>query len=157
MRILKLALYILAILLLQTVVFARLNLFGVCPDLVFVSVIVFAVLNKGRRVVLFALPASLLQDVLSLGIYLHTIFNLFVCVILSVVGDGFEGNEFLFAAGFVALFTPVIFLLQYGVLAFVFGRQFSLLQLLVGFFLLEFYNLLVFPLVFMVLRKLSYE
>jgi len=33
-RILKLALYILAILLLQTVVFARLNLFGVCPDLV---------------------------------------------------------------------------------------------------------------------------
>lgn len=157
MRIFKLFIYILAIIILQSVFFARLNLWGVSPDLVFVSVVVFAVLNRVRRTVLFAGVASLLQDVLSFGIYIHTITNLLVCMIINFIGDEFEGNEFFFAAGAVVVFTPIVFLLQSSVMIMFFNRPFNLLPFLLEIVLLEVYNLLVFPIVFALLRKFSYE
>ncbi|MFH1576555.1 MAG: rod shape-determining protein MreD [Candidatus Margulisiibacteriota bacterium] len=153
MRKLKISLYLLAALVLQTVVFARLNFFGVVPDLVLVTVIIFAVKENYQATVLFAAAAGFLQDVLSAGIYLNTIVNILVATLVSTSKQSFLGDEKLLVAGLVAIFTPLLFVFE-GLVFFVFySRPFDLQHLIVSIVLGTLYNLLL-ALIFLPLTRM---
>ena len=88
MRLILILIYVLLVVILQSVVFARLHFFGVSPDLILVSIICFAVLEKRERAIVFAAGTSFLQDILSFGIYLIRIpyghvFIVFFCIFMA--------------------------------------------------------------------------
>lgn len=85
--------FVLIILLLQTVVFSRLSIFGATPDLVLVTVISFAVLNRRRRTTLLAALLGFLQDVMSFGVYLNVISKVLVAGLISLAKENSIGKR----------------------------------------------------------------
>lgn len=146
MRYLKILLYLLAVLLLQTVVLPRLNFFGVIPDLFLVSAIVFAVLEERTPATLFSASAGFIQDLFSAGVYFNTIVKIMASNLVSSIKEEFMGDEYQLATVLVVLFTPAILIIE-GLLNapapyyFVFRMIATTL-----------YNLLVFPLAYKVLK-----
>ena len=155
MRFLKTAGYILAVVILQTVVFARLNFLGVMPDLVLVSVIAFAVLDDRLPSNIFSSFISLVQDLLSTGIYVNTIINLVVSNIVNSVKEGYSGDDYSLMLGLVALFTPLHLMIEGALAYFFFGRQFSLLYFIFKLFVGTIYNLVLAPILFPVIKELN--
>jgi len=157
MRFLKLFLYILTILVLQTVIFSRLNFMGVSPDLALVSVIIFAVLEERSPSTLFAAAISFVQDCLSVGPYLNTAFKTVISNVISSVRERFVGDEYSFAAGMVAIFTPAYILAEVFFLYFVFQKEIGLLHLVIKIAVGTIYNLLLVPLLFPAVKAVVHE
>jgi rod shape-determining protein MreD len=157
MRLLKIALYILVILVLQTVVFSRLSFFGAAPDLVLVSVVIFSIRNEREKSSLFAAGSALLQDILSFGIYINTILKLVVSSVIGVLKEGLVSEESTLAAGFVLAFTPLTLFLKAGVSSFFFGGRFDLYHLLFIIFFSSLYNLIMIPVLLPVLKRLDHD
>ena len=155
MRFFKIPLYMLAVVIVQTVIAPRLNFFGVFPDLVLVSVIVFSVLNERTPATVFSAAAGFVQDILSTGIYLNTIVKVLAANVVITLKEEFAGDEYSFAAGMVAAFTPVILLLEHLVFFFFLDRQFSLSALLFKMAAGTVYNLLMVPLLFPIIRGIA--
>lgn len=155
MRSLKTVGYILAVIVLQTVVFARLNFLGVMPDLVLVSVIAFAVLGDRTPSNLFSASSSLIQDLLATGPYVNTIINLVVSNIVNSVKEGYSGDEYSLMLGLVALFTPLQLMSEGALAYFFFGRQFGLLYFIFKLFVGTLYNLVLAPILFPVIKELN--
>ncbi len=157
MRFIKLAGYVVAVIVLQTVVFARLNFLGVMPDLVLVSVIAFAVAGERVPSNLFAAGLAWLQDLLSAGFYLNTVIKLIVNNVIVAVKDNYSGDAYSLAAGLVALFTPLQLVVEGLVVYFFLGGSFSpgyfVFRLVAG----TIYNLILVPPVFSVVRELARE
>ncbi len=151
-----LVLYALLVIVLQSVVFARLNIFGVSPDLVLVSVISFAILEKRERATLFAAGSGFMQDLLSFGAYLHTITRVAVSSLVGILKEGFLGNEYSMAALFVAFFTPLILIIEGGWHALFGGRPLDLMHLASTIFVATLYNLILVPIIFPILKKLCH-
>jgi len=154
MRFVKLAGYIIAVLVLQTVVFARLNFLGVMPDLVLVSVIAFAVAGERVPSNLFAAGLAWLQDLLSAGYYLNTIVKLVVNNIIVAVRDNYSGDDYSLTAGLVALFTPLQLIAEALIVYFFLAGRFSPAYFAFKLVAATLYNLLLVPLVFPVVRGL---
>jgi rod shape-determining protein MreD len=157
MRLLLSGLYILIIILLQTVVFSRINLWGVVPDLVLVSVILFAVQNGEKKSALFAAAGGFLQDVLSFGIYINTILKVVVAALVGAVKESFMGNEYYFVAVLVAVFTPLSMLAEAGVLLVFLDKQIELYPLFLNMAIATLYNLVLVPILFPLVKRLSYD
>jgi rod shape-determining protein MreD len=155
MRALKTGAYILAVIILQTVVFARLNFLGVMPDLVLVSVVAFAVLGERAPANLFAAGLSFIQDLLSAGIYLNTIVKLVVNNIIGGVKENYSGDEYSLTAGLVALFTPVQLIIEGLIIYFFFAGRFSPAYFIFKLFCATLYNLMLVPLIFPVVKELN--
>jgi rod shape-determining protein MreD len=153
MRLLKLGLYILFILALQTVVFARLNIWGAAPDLILVSVIIFAVQEERKNTILFAAAAALLQDILSHGIYMNTVMKILIGYLVSSIKEGFAGEEFFLAAGSVAVLTPLALLVEGAVFYFFFSKPVDVPGLVTTMFLATIYNLVLVPVLFPLIRR----
>lgn len=151
-----LVIYALLMIALQSVVFARLSFFGVSPDLVLVSVISFAVLEKRNRATLFAAGSSFLQDILSFGIYMHTITRVVACSLVSTVKESFAGNGYSLTAGLVVFFTPLILIVEGGFYSLFGGRPIDIMQLLFTILVATFYNLFMVPVIFPIVKKLSH-
>ncbi len=156
MYLLMIVIYTLLVIVLQTVVFARLNFFGISPDLILVSVISFAVLERRSRATLFAAGSSFLQDILSFGIYMHTITRVVVCSLVSTVKESFAGSEYSLIAGLVMFFTPLILIIEGGFYWLFGGRPIDIRQLLLTIFVATFYNLVMVPIIFPIVKKLSH-
>jgi rod shape-determining protein MreD len=137
---------------LQTTVAARLNFRGVAPDLVLVSIIAFAVLEERPRATFFAFAASLLQDVLSVGIYLNTIIKTLVSTIISTLKERFGGEEYSLVVALVAIFTPLYVLTEGLILYFFFQKTVSHFYLLFKVVVATVYNLILVPLLFPLLK-----
>jgi rod shape-determining protein MreD len=157
MRFIKIGLYILIILVLQTIVFSRLSFFGAAPDLVLVSVVIFAIRKEREKSNLFAAGSALLQDILSFGIYINTILKLVVSSVIGAVKEGLVSDEATLAAGFVLVFTPLTLFLKAGAAFFFFGRPVDLYHLVFIIFFSSVYNLIMIPILLPVLKKLSYD
>ncbi len=155
MRFLKLAVYVVAVIVLQTVVFARLNFLGVVPDLVLVSVVAFAVTGERVPSNLFAAGLAWLQDVLSAGFYLNTIVKLVGNNVIVALKDNYSGDEYSLAAGLLALFTPLQLIAEGLVVYFFLGGHFSPVYFAFRLCCATVYNLLLLPLVFPVVRELN--
>jgi len=155
MRALKFASLIVVLLICQTGVLPHLAFLGVTPDLVLVAVIIFAVLGKKEEAVLFAALGAGGQDLLSQGWFLQTILKVAVAAVIANFRDEFGGDEYNLAAGLVALVTPLYLLLELGCLFFISGREigpgYILSKLIAG----TIYNLIMVPLLYPLLRRLS--
>lgn len=158
MRTFKLILYLVAVMVFQTVVFSRLSLFGVFPDLFLISVILFAVMQRNAgAAVAFSGAAGLLQDVFSYFGY----FNLFAKVIVSgaviAIRKSFEGEETVLAFGMVAVFVPAQVLAEeiwlFVLSGSVHAPWFIILRMLVALP----YNLLLTPLLLAILKRIIRE
>jgi rod shape-determining protein MreD len=155
MRFIKYGFYILAILVLQTVIFPRLNFFGAVPDLVLVSVIAGALAGEALPSNIFAAVLALCQDLLSAGPYLNTIIKIIANNIAGRLHDGFVGDDYALAAGLVALFTPLQAIVEGLIVCFFFGRQFSPGYLAWRLVADTIYNLLLLPLIFPLVKALN--
>lgn len=148
--------YILAIAVLQTVVFSRLAFLGVIPDLVLVSAIVFAVVQQRTPATLFAAGAAFIQDLLSAGIYLNVIIKTIASSVVGGIREKFVGDEYKFAAGMVAAITPVCVLAEGLILFFIFQKQVSPFFMLLKMIFSTLYNLILLPAIFPVIKKISH-
>ena len=155
MRWIRIGLYVLLILVLQTVVFARLNFWGAVPDLVLVSVIIFAILDKNQKSTLFAAGSSFLQDILGYGIYINTITKVLVSSLTSIIKESFIGDEYSLAALLVAVFTPLTLTVEGLILYLFFDKQFEAYAFVITVLITTVYNLIMVPVFLPVIRKLS--
>jgi rod shape-determining protein MreD len=155
MRWIRIGLYVLLILVLQTVVFARLNFWGAVPDLVLVSVIIFAILDKNQKSTLFAAGSSFLQDILGYGIYINTITKVLVSSLTSIIKESFIGDEYSLAALLVAVFTPLTLTVEGLILYLFFDTQFEAYAFVITVLITTVYNLIMVPVFLPVIRKLS--
>lgn len=156
MNLILISIYVILLIILQTVVFSRLHFFGVSPDLILVSIICFAVLERRERSIVFAAGASFLQDVLSFGVYLHAMTRVAVSWLVNSVRESFAGNDYSLAAVFVFLLTPLVLVVESGFHSIFGGRPFDLGHLLFTILVGTFYNLFMVPLLFPLLRKITH-
>ena len=154
MRLLKIAFYLLIVIVLQTVVFARLGFLGVRPDLILVSVIIYAVINDARSAAMFAALTGLCQDILSFGLYLNMITKVIVSILVSTFKDSFLGDVYSQVATLVAIFTPTLLLVEAVLLYFMTNRQLDPQHLLLQIGLGTIYNLLLVPIFLPLARRL---
>lgn len=145
------------ILVVQTVVLARLNLFGRTPDLVLVSVVIFTVLNEGWGTTLFAGGAGFLQDLLCWGSYFNTISKVVVCSLVRYAQDRFIGNEQSLAWGAVAVLTPAALISEALVMRFYLDRPILFWPALAAIVLTTIYNLLFVPVLFFIIKALGHD
>ncbi|MFC1570934.1 hypothetical protein ACFL31_00115 [Candidatus Margulisiibacteriota bacterium] len=157
MRLLKIVLYVLVILVLQTVVFARLNFFGVRPDLVLVLAIVWAVLFSRRNATLLTLITALMQDILSFGIYLNIITKVVVGTLVSTMKEGFIGDDFHLAVWCVALFTPLSLIAEGIILFFFAHKQVDVPHLLFMMIFATIYNFILLYPIFFIVKKIGHD
>ena len=157
MRLFKIIVYLLIILALQTVVFARLNFFGVTPDLILVSVIIFSVFSNSRNAILFAAASGFLQDILATGLYLNTLVKVLAATVVSIFRESFLGNEHSLAAGMVILLTPATLLFEALVYYYFLGLELNAMFLFMNIFVGTVYNLLLLAILFPIVKVLSVE
>lgn len=154
---LRLGIYLLVILIFQSVIFTRLNLFGVAPDLVLVSVVIIAVLDKWQRALTFAALSAFLQDIFTYGIYLNLILKVIACVLISGIKENLWGGQTSMVFLLVAACTPLIMLAETLILVFFFGRPFLFTHILINIVLGTFYNLVLVPVLLPIMRILIRE
>jgi hypothetical protein len=154
---LRLGIYLLVILVLQTVVFARLNLFGVSPDFVLVSIVIIAVLDKWQKALTFSAISAFLQDLFTYGIYLNLILKVMVCALISGLKENLWEGQTTMIVLLVAASTPVVLLAEALILIFFFGRPFLFLPLVLNLILQTVYNLVLIPVLLPVMRNLIRE
>jgi len=155
MRLLKIILYFVCLAVVQTAIASRLSFWGVYPDLWLVSVIAFAVLAERGEATLFAGAAGFIQDLLAAGPYINTIAKLAVASIVTGIKDEFMGDEYSFTAGMVALFVPLLLILQALVLLIFFDRPLCLPVLFFQIAARTLYTLLAVPLIFPLVKTLT--
>ncbi|MBU0502263.1 MAG: rod shape-determining protein MreD [Candidatus Margulisbacteria bacterium] len=112
MRFFKIIIFIILVLVLQTVFFARLNLFGVAPDLILVSVILFAVYANYQQTLLVAVVAGFLQDILSYQGYANTIVNVSATYLINLLKHNYIGGEQWLCFNLVLALSPLSQLIQ---------------------------------------------
>ena len=157
MRALYLFLYIMAIIVLQTVIVPSFNFFGVLPDLVLVSAITFSVLQEKSSALFFSAGLGFLQDLLTANWYWNTIVKTFASGVIVNIKEDIFGSEFSFAVWMVIIITPLMILTEWLGLVFVFHRSYSLYFLVFKIIFTTLYNLLVLPVIFRVMKALVYE
>lgn len=109
MRFFKIPFFIIGLLCLQTVVLPKL---GLRPDLVLVSIIIFAVHYSYNRALLFTLFISLAQDLLSAGGYYNLVFKVLVFLLINLVRHNYEGEEQKLIFILVALLSPLSLIVE---------------------------------------------
>jgi len=113
MRSLKIFIFFLVILVLQTVVFSRLTYLGVAPDLFLTSVIILALREEDlNKILIFSAFAGFMQDLSSVGGYLNVVSKVIVGILTYEVREKYFGDKYTLAAGLVAIFTPILYFLS---------------------------------------------
>jgi len=157
MRWLKIFLYFLVVLSLQTVVLARINLFGYVPDLVLVSVVAFAILNQPVPSIFFAAFGGLMQDLLGVALYLNTASKVTFSALTETLKESFGGGEQMQALVLVALFTPFSVLINAWADFYFYSSSIGLAYIFLSVILTTLYNLAMVPLIYPIVKGLLHE
>ncbi len=126
MRIVKIALYLSCILIIQSVLLGRINIFGGFPDLILTSIIIFSVLLEIESAAIFAFLAAFCVELLSYGIFIGLFSKVLIAVAANILRDSFWDDKFSLSLCFVAVFTPITLCLEALILHFFFGHNFLL-------------------------------
>lgn len=151
MRLFKIAAFSLGLILFQTIILARLNLFGLIPDLGLVAIIIFAVFTTRTPATVFAAALSLLQDILSTGILLNMITKVIISNIISRTREGLSGDELSFSLSMTALFSPLFIIARLIILRAAVSPFYFIGQIIGGTLL----NLIFVPLLFPLVKELA--
>jgi len=135
MRFFKIPFFIILVLCLQTVFLPKL---GLAPDLVLVSIIIFAVHYSYNRALVFTLFVSLAQDLFSSGGYYNLVFKALVCLLINLVKHNFEGEEHKLIFILVAILSPLSFVVE----AFLVFPEFAIMTVVLRTVWLTILNLL---------------
>lgn len=157
MRYIKIGLFIILLLILQGVVFSRLSFFGVGPDLILVAVVAFAVMNQDEKATWFTASSAFLQDLLAWGLYLNLILKVVYTAGINAVKKSFMGNDFVLAAGLLAFFTLITFILTGIIYPLLSGSGIDYPAWIISVVLAIIYNLIFLPLIFPILKNLSHD
>ena len=157
MRLFRIGLYLISIIILQSVVFARINLWGVIPDLILVSVIILAVLQKARYAIPIAFGFGFIQDMLSFGVFLNTLTKVAVSAAISILKENFIGSPYTLCLYLVVIFTPLSLVFEGAFSVFFFEKRIVLSQFFLTMLLTTVYNLIVFPFLFPILERLDHD
>lgn len=152
MRAFKVGLYFSVVLLLQTVLSPHFSFLGVGPDLILVTVVIYAVLLDRTPATFWSALGGFLQDVLSFPGCLNTIIKTIVGASVGAIRERFIGEEYSLIIGLVAFFTVFSVLAESLTIHYLWHRDFS-----PGYFLGRLiaetaYNLILVPLFYPLAR-----
>jgi rod shape-determining protein MreD len=154
MRFVKIVLFLLSVIVLQTVAAARFNFLGVFPDLVLISVIIFSVLEEEIPAVILAALFGFAQDLLTGGIYINTLLKTSLCLAINIIKERFSGEENTLIYGLTATVSP-LFIIISGVVQLVGGARLDLFYFIFTLFAGTLYNLLLVPLLLPLIREVQ--
>ena len=154
MRTFRWVLFLLLLLVLQTVIFPRLNLFGIYPDSFLVAVVVVAVTAESTPALLLAGFLGFLQDILSVGIYLNTMIKVMAGLVVANINREFVGDRGRLALGLTALISPAVVLLESLFYAVFLEAKLDLWYILLKLIVQTGMNLLLVPVFFWLTEKL---
>jgi len=152
MRFVKIALFLLGVIVLQTVAAARLNFLGVFPDLILVSVIIFSVLEAETPAVVIAALFGFAQDLLARGIYANMLLKTLLCLAINIIKERFSGNENTLIFSLTAIVSP-LFIIISGISQLVGGARLDLFYFIFTLLAGTLYNLLLALLLLPLIRK----
>jgi rod shape-determining protein MreD len=152
MRFVKIAFFLLSVVVLQTVAAARLNFLGVLPDLILVSVIIFAVLEEETPAVVLAALFGFAQDLLACGIYVNTLLKTLLCLVISIIKERFSGEATSLIYGLTAAVSP-LFIIISGMLQLAGGARLDLFYFIFTLLAGTLYNLLLLPFLLPIVRE----
>ena len=152
MRFVKIALFLLGVIVLQTVAGARLNFLGVFPDLILVSVIIFSVLEAETPAVVIAALFGFAQDLLARGIYANMLLKTLLCLAINIIKERFSGNENTLIFSLTAIVSP-LFIIISGISQLVGGARLDLFYFIFTLLAGTLYNLLLALLLLPLIRK----
>ena len=152
MRFVKIALFLLGVIVLQTVAAARLNFLGVFPDLILVSVIIFSVLEAETPAVVIAALFGFAQDLLARGIYANMLLKTLLCLAINIIKERFSGNENTLIFSLTAIVSP-LFIIISGISQLAGGARLDLFYFIFTLLAGTLYNLLLALLLLPLIRK----
>ncbi|MBI5399146.1 rod shape-determining protein MreD [Candidatus Saganbacteria bacterium] len=157
MRWLKLSLYLLGLVICQTVLLPQLIFFGVIPDVFLISIIVFTVIDHGVEPIFFAFLAGFFQDLSAVGPYFYTMSRTLVAGGAAMVRQSFLGDEQALILALVAFLTPLLLVGQ--IILFGIGGEISRSPVAFSFKIIAatIYNLFLAPLILFLLRRMLNE
>ncbi|MFA5839394.1 MAG: hypothetical protein WC890_01905 [Candidatus Margulisiibacteriota bacterium] len=126
MRIVKIAIYLISILIIQNVLLGRINIFGGFPDLILTSIIIFSVLTEIESATIFAFLAAFSAELLGYGVFVSLLSKVLMAVSANILRDSFWDDKFSLSLCFVTIFTPITLCLEAWILGFFFGHNFLL-------------------------------
>ena len=156
MRTFKLVIFLLALLLIQTVLLPFVTFFGAMPDLFLVAVVIYSVMAEKGTSTFFAAGAGFLQDLFSSGLYVNTLAKVLISALVGGIGDEVVGDGRSFSASMVAIITPLYLIIE-GVIIYLTGHHFSVFYYLLEILLTTLYNLAFVPVVYFMLQKATGE
>ena len=106
-RTIRLIIFLLVIIALQTALCARLPIWGAYPDLVLIAVIVFAVREQFGPGLIFAFFSGLFQDLSGTGAFLNTLTKPLAAVLISFIKENFLEDDTLLVYYMVLALTPL--------------------------------------------------
>lgn len=137
------------------VVLPRLNIFGVVPDLVLVTVIIYVIKADAGKATLFSALFGFLQDLLSAGAFINTILKVLAAAVIVRVKENYLGDEFSLVLSSVALLSGIYVIIETLLIWLVWQGNFSIWALLFRIIVSAAYNTLLVPLVYPVLKEIS--
>lgn len=152
MRLIRVFIFFLGLIVLQTVAAARLNFLGVFPDLILVSVIIFAVLEDETLAVVLAALFGFAQDLLACGIYVNTLLKTLLCLVISIIKERFSGQDTALIYGLTAAVSP-LFIIISGISQLAGGARLDLFYFIFTLLAGTLYNLLLLPLLLPLIRE----
>lgn len=156
MRTFKLILFLLALLLIQTVLLPFVTFFGAMPDLFLVAVVIYTVQAEKGTSTFFAAGAGFLQDLFSAGFYVNTLSKVVISLLVGGIGDEVVGDARSFSASMVAIITP-LYLIVEGLVIYFGGHHFSVFYYLLEILLTTLYNLALVPVIYFLMQKATGE
>jgi hypothetical protein len=148
MRFFKLLFFVLAILLLQTVLFPRLPVFGAFPDLVMVCAVCATAASGSASALALVILLSFFQDLLSAGIYINTAGKLLLSALVIRVKERFLGDSRSLSLWLVLIGSPLLIGVEAGVHSLLYQSAFAFFPLLFRVVITTLYNLALTPLIY---------
>ncbi|MFA6430857.1 MAG: rod shape-determining protein MreD [Candidatus Margulisiibacteriota bacterium] len=155
MYLLKKTIFIALLILCQTVIFPRLNFFGVIPDLFLIAAVVFSVLEEEKSAMITATIIGFVQDIFSEKIYFNTVFKGIASAIINFIKADFKGDDYSFSAMMLIIYSAGWVAVQHIFLFYFLGKQVSIFNFIFIFCAQTGYNLILLPVIFSIITRMK--
>ncbi len=157
MKLLKFGLLIIVMLILQTVILPRLNLWGSIPNLLLIAVVILAVTAKPGAAYSLAIVGGLLLDFLSVGPYWQTLSLVIAAAVTVNFKDKFVGDDLELASGFGAGLTLAWLLGEALILYFTVDQLINPYYLVLKLVLTTILNVALLVVLFPLIKRLVHD
>jgi len=148
-RLLRISLFIIIIILIQSMLFSVFNIFGAKIDLILIFVVLWAALRGPEEGLIIGFVFGLFQDFLSVNYYGNTLAKMILGFLVGVVKTKIYEIQYNLSGLFVFIFCFASFILNYFIFTYFLGLkiEFSLFHLILSAVLNSLISYLCFPLI----------